>query len=89
MLWIDFKTFFKQPTGSNDYIYICDKFDWVFVDHSHESFYMDRTIMLLSKCVAEDHLILLHDMHLQGVQQQSYKFANLTRIRNLGIGTLW
>ena len=66
-----------------------EKFDWVFVDHSHESFYMDRTIMLLSKCLAEDHLILLHDMHLQGVQQQSYKFANLTRIRNLGIGTLW
>ena len=45
--------------------------------------------MLLSKCLDEDHLILLHDMHLQGVQQQSYKFANLTRIRNLGIGTLW
>ena len=31
MLWIDFNAFFKQPTGSNDYIHICDKFDWIFV----------------------------------------------------------
>ncbi len=31
MLWIDFNTFFKQPTGSNDYIHICNKFDWIFV----------------------------------------------------------
>ena len=65
------------------------KFDWTFVDHSHENFYMDRTLMCLRNCVVEDHIIVLHDMHLPGVQQQSYKFANFTRIRNLGIGTLW
>lgn len=65
------------------------KFDWIFVDHSHENFYMDRTLMCLRNCVVEDHIIVLHDMHLPGVQQQSYKFANFTRIRNLGIGTLW
>ena len=65
------------------------KFDWIFVDHSHENFYMDRTLMCLRNCVVEDHIIVLHDMHLPGVQQQSYKFANFIRIRNLGIGTLW
>ena len=65
------------------------KFDWIFVDHSHENFYMDRTLMCLRNCVVEDHIIVLHDMHLPGVQQQSYKFANFTWIRNLGIGTLW
>ena len=33
--------------------------------------------------------VLLHDMHLPGVQGQTYKFASMMRIRNLGIGQLW
>ena len=75
---------------SNEWLKDCgQKFDWIFVDHSHESFYMDQTIMLLRQCVTPDHLILLHDMHLPGVQQQQFKFANFTRIRNLGVGKLW
>ena len=65
------------------------KFDWVFIDHSHEGSYMDQTIALLKKCLHDDHLILLHDMHLPGVKIQESKFATFTRIRNLGIGTLW
>jgi len=28
-------------------------------------------------------------MHLPGVQGQTYKFASMMRIRNLGIGQLW
>ena len=65
------------------------EFDWVFVDHSHDSFYMDSTMMKLKQVVSPDHIILLHDMHLPGVQAQQYKFMSLTRIRNMGIGVLF
>ena len=86
----DFNHIEYVTADSNEWLKTCGKkFDWIFVDHSHESFYMDQTLMLLRKCVTEDHLILLHDMHLPGVQSQAYKFATFTRIRNLGIGKLW
>ena len=86
----DFNHIEYVTADSNEWLKNCtQKFDWVFVDHSHESFYMDHTIMLLRQCVTPDHLILLHDMHLPGVKQQQFKFANFTRIRNLGVGKLW
>jgi len=86
----DYKNIEFVTADSNEWLSRCQqKFDWVFVDHSHESDYMDETINLLPKCLREDHLVLLHDMHLLGVKQQAYKFATFTRIRNLGIGTLW
>lgn len=86
----DFSNIDFVTADSNEWLRDCGKkFDWVFVDHSHESFYMDQTLMLLRQCVTQDHLILLHDMHLPGVQSQAYKFATFTRIRNLGIGRLW
>jgi len=65
------------------------KFDWVFIDHSHETFYMDATLLAIANNLERDHLVLLHDMHLPGVQGQTYKFASMMRIRNLGIGQLW
>jgi len=75
---------------SNTWLSKCkQKFEWVFVDHSHETEYMDKTIECLKNCVTDDHLILLHDMHLPGVKSQESKFATFTRIRNLGIGTFW
>ena len=86
----DFNHIEYVTADSNEWLRDCGKkFNWIFVDHSHESFYMDETLMLLRQCVTEDHLILLHDMHLPGVQSQAYKFATFTRIRNLGIGKLW
>ena len=30
-LWIEFNSFFKNPTSSSDYNYVCEKFDWVFI----------------------------------------------------------
>jgi predicted O-methyltransferase YrrM len=65
------------------------EFDWVFVDHSHDTFYMDTSMMKIKQVVSPDHIILLHDMHLPGVQSQQYKFMSLTRIRNMGIGVLF
>mgnify|MGYP001175799671 CR=1 FL=1 len=32
LLWIEFNSFFKEPTGSKDYQYICNKFDWIFIN---------------------------------------------------------
>ena len=29
ILWIEFSSFFKEPTGSRDYKYIANKFDWI------------------------------------------------------------
>ena len=37
LLWIEFNTFFKEATGAKDYKFICDKFDWIFIN-SFESF---------------------------------------------------
>jgi len=31
ILWIEYSSFFKEPTGSKDYEYICKKFDWIFI----------------------------------------------------------
>jgi len=33
LLWIDFMTFFKEPTGSKDYKFICDRLDWIFINN--------------------------------------------------------
>jgi cell division protein ZapE len=33
ILWIEFSSFFREPTGSNDYKYISDKFDWIFISN--------------------------------------------------------
>lgn len=30
-LWIEFTSFFGNPTSSSDYNYICEKFDWIFI----------------------------------------------------------
>jgi len=32
LIWLSFKDFFSQPTGSKDYIKICMDFEWVFID---------------------------------------------------------
>ena len=37
LLWIEFNTFFKEATGAKDYKFICDKFDWIFINN-FESF---------------------------------------------------
>ena len=37
LLWIEFNSFFKEATGAKDYKFICDKFDWIFIN-SFESF---------------------------------------------------
>ena len=31
ILWIEYSSFFKEPTGHKDYEYICKKFDWIFI----------------------------------------------------------
>ena len=31
ILWIEYSSFFNEPTGSKDYEYICKKFDWIFI----------------------------------------------------------
>ena len=31
ILWIEYASFFKEPTGPKDYEYICKKFDWIFI----------------------------------------------------------
>ena len=33
ILWIEFSSFFKEPTGSSDYKYIANKFDWIFISN--------------------------------------------------------
>ena len=74
---------------SNKWLKNCnEKFDWIFVDHSHELEYMNETMKLLKKCVSHNHLVLLHDMHLPGVKHQIDNFSTFTVIRNLGIGVL-
>ena len=31
LLWIEFSNFFRQATGTDDYIFICDRYDWIFI----------------------------------------------------------
>ena len=31
LLWIEFKDFFRQPTGADDFSIICEKYDWIFI----------------------------------------------------------
>tara|TARA_Y100000996_G_scaffold403683_1_gene376911 strand:+ start:506 stop:1549 length:1044 start_codon:yes stop_codon:yes gene_type:complete len=31
LLWVEFSSFFKEATGAQDYKFICDKFDWIFI----------------------------------------------------------
>jgi cell division protein ZapE len=33
ILWIEFNDFFRKATGSKDYTYISNKFDWVFISN--------------------------------------------------------
>jgi cell division protein ZapE len=33
ILWVEFSSFFREPTGSSDYKYISDKFDWIFISN--------------------------------------------------------
>jgi len=33
LLWVDFMIFFKEPTGSKDYILVCERLDWVFISN--------------------------------------------------------
>lgn len=35
-LWISYKDFFIQPTGSKDFIEICNNLDWIFINDFHE-----------------------------------------------------
>jgi len=32
LLWIEFKSFFKQPLGSSDYKHIANNYDWIFIN---------------------------------------------------------
>ena len=36
ILWIEFIDFFREPTASKDYIYISEKFDWIFISNFEE-----------------------------------------------------
>ena len=31
LLWIEFIDFFGQPTGADDFLMICEKYDWIFI----------------------------------------------------------
>ena len=31
ILWIEYSSFFREPTGPKDYEFICKKFDWIFI----------------------------------------------------------
>ena len=31
LIWIGFEDFFRQPTGTDDFIYMCNKYDWIFI----------------------------------------------------------
>ena len=31
LLWIEFIDFFRQPTGADDFLMICEKYDWIFI----------------------------------------------------------
>ena len=31
LVWIGFEDFFRQPTGTDDFIYMCNKYDWIFI----------------------------------------------------------
>ena len=33
ILWIEYNSFFNQPTNSKDYKYISEKFDWIFISN--------------------------------------------------------
>jgi len=33
ILWIEFSSFFNEPTGSSDFEFICNKFDWIFISN--------------------------------------------------------
>ncbi|MDB3915129.1 cell division protein ZapE [Gammaproteobacteria bacterium] len=35
-LWVSYKDFFIQPTGSKDFIEICKNIDWIFINDFHE-----------------------------------------------------
>lgn len=86
----NFKNISFVTADSNTWLKNChEKYDWVFVDHSHEKDYMDVTIDLLKMCVSKNHIILLHDIHLPGVRSQLKKFSKYTTHRNLGIGQFW
>ena len=37
ILWIEYSSFFKAPTGANDYKHICNKFDWIFISKLQSS----------------------------------------------------
>ena len=77
-------------TDSNDWLADCKtKFDWVFVDHCHDKDYMDVTMELLPSRLQDNHKVLLHDTHLDGVRSQLKKFKDYTVHRNLGIGKFW
>ena len=43
ILWIEYSSFFKAPTGANDYKHICNKFDWIFISklQSSDDSYID------------------------------------------------
>ena len=50
LLWIEFNTFFKEPTGAKDYKFICDKFDWIFIN-SFQSF-DDNSIDIIRRFIS-------------------------------------
>jgi len=31
LVWIGFEDFFRQPTGTDDFTYMCNKYDWIFI----------------------------------------------------------
>ena len=31
LIWIGFEDFFRQPTGTDDFTYMCNKYDWIFI----------------------------------------------------------
>ena len=50
LLWIEFNSFFKEATGTKDYKFICDKFDWIFIN-SFES-YDDDSIDVIRRFIS-------------------------------------
>ena len=50
LLWIEFNSFFKEATGTKDYKFICDKFDWIFINN-FESF-DDESIDIIRRFIS-------------------------------------
>ena len=50
ILWIEFNEFFREATGSKDYTYISNKFDWIFISNFKKN--NDDTIDIIRRFIS-------------------------------------